>query len=475
MKGQNMDTEKIKACMVSFSDPPSALENLKRVISSCADPPLILSQVFTAVSDRPKVQETVKAIDRLKPELVFIVLPSSHLKQTTLLVNSLQEEGLKPETLAFLEDPTAEAFIDLLKLGIADVISPPYTPANVVPRVWRVLNSSRDPDAKLLSRLKEKLGLRKLIGRNAAFQSEVNKIPLIARCDANVLIAGETGTGKEIFARSIHYLGRRASRPFVAVSCGAIPADLFENELFGHERGAFTGAMAAQTGLIQEAEGGTLFLDDIDCIPTRAQMKVLRFLQEKEFKPLGSARTQHSDTRIIASTNTDLAKAVAQDVFRRDLFYRLNVITVTLPPLRDRIEDVPLLARHFADKYRKEFDGVVKDISSSAVQKLLNYDWSGNVRELENVIERAIVFSTAPIIDAENICLPEEKACPGELSFKKAKSQAVARFEKKYIQGLLSTHNGNISKSARAAQKNRRAFWELIRKHKIDPRSYKSV
>ena len=223
---------------------------------------------------------------------------------------------------------------------------------------------NKGPDEKLLSSLKEKLGLRKLVGRNAAFLAEVNKIPLIARCDANVLIAGETGTGKEIFARSIHYLGRRAPKPFIPVSCGAIPSDLFENELFGHERGAFTGAMTAQTGLIQEAEGGTLFLDDIDCIPVRAQMKVLRFLQEKEFRPLGSARTQHSDTRIIASTNTDLAKAVSQDVFRRDLFYRLNVIAITLPPLRDRIEDIPLLARHFIEKYSEEFDREIKEISS---------------------------------------------------------------------------------------------------------------
>ena len=468
-----MDTEKIKTCMVSLSDASSAIENLKRVISSCEDPPLILSQVFSAVSDRQKVQDTVKAIDRLKPGLVFIVLSSDHLKQAIYFINALKENGLNWETLAFLEDPTAEATIDLLKLGIADVISPPFTAENVVPRVWRILNSSRNPDENLLGSLKEKLGLRKLIGRNAAFLTEVNKISLIARCDANVLISGETGTGKEIFARSIHYLGRRAPKPFVAVSCGAIPADLFENELFGHERGAFTGAMTAQTGLIQEAEGGTLFLDDIDCIPTAAQMKMLRFLQEKEIRPLGSVRSQHSDTRVIASTNTDLAEAVSQDKFRRDLFYRLYVITITLPPLRDRMEDIPLLAQHFIDKYREELDRNLKDISSSALQKLMSYDWPGNVRELENVIERAIVFSSNPLIDLKDLCLPENDTCLDEKTFKVAKFQAVAQFEKRYIQDLLATHHGNISNSAKAAQKNRRAFWELIRKHKIDPRSHK--
>lgn len=326
---------------------------------------------------------------------------------------------------------------------------------------------------KLLGRLKEKLGLRKLIGRNSAFVAEVNKIPQIARCDANVLIAGETGTGKEIYARSIHYLGRRAPKPFVAVSCGAIPADLFENELFGHERGAFTGAMTAQTGLIQEAEGGTLFLDDIDCIPAAAQMKLIRFLQEKEFRLLGSVRSRHSDTRIIASTNMDLAKAVSQDVFRRDLFYRLNIITVTLPPLRDRLEDIPILARHFIEKYRDEFDREVIDINASALQKLMAYDWPGNVRELENTIERAVVFSIKPLIEIEDICLPEDKAGLGEKPFKEAKLHAVAEFEKRYIHGLLTIHRGNISRSARAARKNRRAFWELIRKHRIEPRDYK--
>jgi DNA-binding NtrC family response regulator len=473
-----MDKEKIKACMVSLvvslSDASSALENLKRVVSSSADPSVILSQVFPTVSDRSEIQAAVKAIDQLKPGLVFIVLSSSRLKQAAVFVNSLKEKDLNSEMVAFLEDPTAEATIDLLKLGIADVISPPFTEENVIPRVLRILNS-RGPDEKLFSSLKEKLGLRKLIGRHAAFMAEVNKIPQIARCDASVLIAGETGTGKEIFARSIHYLGRRAGYPFIAVSCGAIPSDLFENELFGHERGAYTGAMTAETGLIQEAERGTLFLDDIDCIPAKAQMKVLRFLQEKEFRPLGSAQTQRSDTRIIASTNTDLAKAVSRDVFRRDLFYRLNVIAVTLPPLRDRIEDIPLLARHFIEKYSEEFNREIKEICSGALQKLMNFDWPGNVRELENTIERAVVFSTRSLIDATDICLPESEACPEAKTFKEAKSKAVTQFEKKYIQDLLSAHHGNISQSAKAAQKDRRAFWELIRKHKIDLRSYKTV
>jgi len=468
-----MDTEKIKACIVCLSDAPSALENLKRIIPSRVDPPLIMYEVFTAVSNRIEIQETVKAIARLKPKLVFMVLPSSHLKQAVSFVNSLQEEGLNPDTLAFLEDPTSDVTIDLLKLGIVDVIFPPFTEDNVLPRIWRIIDGSKEPDKKPLNRLKEKLGLRKLIGSNTAFLDVVKKIPLIARCDANVLIAGETGTGKEIYARSIHYLSRRAAKPFVAVSCGAIPSDLFENELFGHERGAFTGAMTRQAGLIQEAEGGSLFLDDIDCSPLGAQMNVLRFLQEKEFRPLGSARAQYSDTRIIASTNTDLSKAVSQNIFRRDLYHRLSVISIALPSLRSRPEDIPLLARHFIEKYRNEFNSTAQDISPGALQMLRGYDWPGNVRELENVIERAVAFSANKLIDVKDICLPEGEACLEEKAFKEAKYQAVTQFEKKYIQELLSTHKGNISQSAKAAQKDRRALWELIRKHKIDARNYK--
>lgn len=371
-----------------------------------------------------------------------------------------------------MEDGTSEGAIELLKLGAGEVILPPFTEANVVPRVSQILIKEKSEEL-FLKRLKEKLGLRKMIGRNSAFLAEVNKIPLIARCDANVLIAGETGTGKEIFARSIHYLSRRAAKPFVAVSCGAIPSDLFENELYGHERGAFTAAVAPQAGLIQEAEGGSLFLDDIDCIPLGAQTKVLRFLQEKEFRPLGSARAQHSDTRIIASTNTDLAKAVSQNIFRRDLYYRLNVISIALPPLRNRQEDIPLLAQHFIEKYRNEFNSPVKDISPGALQTLMGYDWPGNVRELENVIERTVAFSSKALIDVKDICLPECEASQEAKTFRQAKSQAVTQFEKQYIQELLSTHRGNISQSAKAAHKDRRAFWELIRKHKIDARSYK--
>lgn len=464
--------EKVKACMVNLSEDDCSLDTLRRILSCCLNKTLLIAHVLPGVYHQEKIQEASASIIRLKPDLIFIVLSTRHFTLAMHFINSLSEERDGPKIVAFFENGTSEAAVELLKLGAVDVLLPPFTEEIVVPRVSRIIIGER-PEELFLKKLKEKLGLRKMIGRNSAFLAEVNKIPLIARCDAHVLIAGETGTGKEIYARSIHYLSRRAAKPFVAVSCGAIPADLFENELYGHERGAYTAAVTPQAGLIQEAEGGSLFLDDVDCIPLGAQTKVLRFLQEKEFRPLGSAHAQRADTRIIASTNTDLTKAVSTDTFRRDLYYRLSVISITLPPLRNRLEDIPLLARHFVEKHRDEFESAAIDISPGAFQKLMSYNWPGNVRELENVIERAVAFSFKALIDVKDICLPEDDACIGAKTFKEAKSQAVTRFEKQYIQELLSTHQGNISQSAKVAQKDRRAFWELIRKHKIDPRNYK--
>jgi two-component system response regulator GlrR len=329
------------------------------------------------------------------------------------------------------------------------------------------------PDETLLHTLNTKIGLRQLVGKSPTFQAEMDKIPLVAKCDASVLISGETGTGKELFARAIHYLGNRRGKPFVPVSCGAIPVELIENELFGHIRGAFTGATTSRIGLVGEAEGGTLFLDDIDCLPLLAQVKVLRLLQEKEYKQIGSTRYYHADVRVIATANVDLEKAVKEAKFRQDLFYRLNVIPLALPPLRERQEDIPLLARHFLEEYAFEFKKETKDFTDEAMQKLLAYDWPGNVRELENVIERAVVFSPKAAISPEVISLPPPEAARQE-SFKAAKSRAVMQFEKKYIEGLLATCEGNISKAARAAEKNRRAFWELIRKYKIQVEGMKA-
>jgi len=316
--------------------------------------------------------------------------------------------------------------------------------------------------------LREKLGLRQLIGESPAFLAEIRKIPVVAQCDANVLISGETGTGKEVCARAIHYLCPRAHNPFIPVNCGAIPTELVENELFGHERGAFTDASTSQCGLIHEAEGGTLFLDEVDSLPALAQVKLLRFLQEKEYRRLGSSRTYQADVRIIAATNSNLEETVRAGKLRRDLYYRVNILPLTLPPLRERREDIPLLARHFLAKYTAEFNKQATDFSADAMPALVSYDWPGNVRELEHVIERVVALSERAVIHKTDIVLPRAETSACQDSFREAKAKVIAQFEKTYIQELLLAYQGNITRAAEAARKNRRAFWQLIRKHHID-------
>jgi two-component system, NtrC family, response regulator GlrR len=340
----------------------------------------------------------------------------------------------------------------------------------------RVLRLQRQvPESERVTQaLNERLGLRQLIGESPTFLAEIRKIPTVARCDVSVLILGETGTGKEVCARAIHYLSPRAHAPFVPVNCGAIPTELVENELFGHERGAFTDASTSQCGLIHEAEGGTLFLDEVDSLPALAQVKLLRFLQEKEYRRLGSTKTYRADVRIIAATNSDLEEAIRTGKLRRDLYYRLNVLLLTLPPLRERREDIPLLARHFLARYAAEFKKQVIDFSADVMPALMFYHWPGNVRELEHIVERAIALSEQAVISSTDIALPHVGTPAPQDSLQEAKAKVVAQFEKTYIKDLLLAHQGNITHAARAARKNRRAFWQLMHKYGIDPSSLKS-
>jgi two-component system response regulator GlrR len=311
-------------------------------------------------------------------------------------------------------------------------------------------------------------------GLSQKLLAEVAKILLIAKCDVCVLITGETGTGKEMCARSIHDLSARSKGPFVAVNCGAVPQELLENELFGHVAGAFTGAKRFRRGLIAEAAGGTIFLDEVDCLSPRAQMKFLRFLDEKQFRLLGSTKVRRVDVRVIAASNVDLQKALAEDTFRMDLFYRINVVPLALPPLRERVEDIRPLACHFLADYSLRFGKEPMKFSEAAMDILKTYPWPGNVRELKNTVARAVVFCSTDTIRAADITLPLRDV-PGtghQESFKVAKARIVEQFERDYIQRVLLANGGNITKAAKAANKNRRALWELIRKHHIDVQKY---
>lgn len=324
------------------------------------------------------------------------------------------------------------------------------------------------PSPPVAQALLERLGLRQLIGQSPEFLAEVYRIPKVAKFDVSVLITGETGTGKELFARAIHYLSSRSGRPFIGVNCGAIPTDLIENELFGHDQGAFTHAVAARSGLVEEAEGGTLFLDELDCLPLLAQVKLLRFLQEKEYRPLGSTRVRKADVRVIAATNADTKGAIADGRLRGDLFHRLSVMQFFLPPLKQRSGDIDLLARHFLTKYAEHFNKPMTGFSEPAMEILLRYHWPGNVRELENTVERAVILADDQVIDVDDILIPgQPPVAEPRGSFREIKARVIADFEKSYIRSLLTLHRGNVTLAAREAKKDRRAFLKLMRKHGI--------
>jgi DNA-binding NtrC family response regulator len=413
-----------------------------------------------------------RVVTEFVPDVILPVLSAASTERPETILRALRDFQRTP-CIFVVEGCEPDEMLTLLKLGAADFITPPLHPSDVLPRVWRLVEQRQRTTTEHRA-LKERLGLRNIVGGSPAFLKEIKKIPLVAGCDASVLISGETGTGKEVYARAIHYLSPRENKPFIPVNCGAIPLELVENELFGHERGAFTGAVASRAGLLQEAEGGTLFLDEIDCLPLLAQIKLLRVLQEKEFRPLGSTRTQHADVRIIGAANINFEEAVRTGKMRKDLYYRLNVIRLTLPPLRERCEDIPLLARHFLNKYAAEFRTPVPDIADETMETLMLYDWPGNVRELEHTIERAVLLCEGGVVRAASINLPGLDAQPDEPeTFQQAKNKTVSQFERSYIQRLLTAHDGNITRAAAAANKNRRAFWQLIRKHHIDVNSFK--
>jgi DNA-binding NtrC family response regulator len=350
----------------------------------------------------------------------------------------------------------------------------PLRAVDLVPRALRLLDQARVKE-EAVSTVKEKLGLKQIVGECPAFISVLSQFPMVAACDASLLFTGETGTGKELCARAIHYLSPRARKPFTPVNCGAIPADLVENELFGHEPEAFTGASSRRTGLIQECDGGTLFLDEIDCLPLLAQVKFLRFLQDREYRPLGSTRPRYADVRVIAASNGDLGEAINAGRLRRDFYYRLNTIQLLLPPLRERQDDIPLLAEHFLLKYSTRFNKGITGYSADAMQMLIGYSWPGNVRELEHVIERAVVITEQRTVAASSIFLPGAGSSKPSESFRDKKARIIAEFERSYIETLLRIAKGNITRAAEAARKDRRALRLLIRKHKIDVNAFKAA
>jgi DNA-binding NtrC family response regulator len=367
------------------------------------------------------------------------------------------------------QKPTVEFTVRAMRSGSLDVTSKDAASAEIRSVVDRAIQHgalAREV-RRLRGEIERARGLGEVVGESPLMRQLLQMIERVAASDATVLIVGESGTGKELLARTIHRIGPRAEGPFVAFDCSALAPSLIEAELFGHEKGAFTGAMRARRGLFREASGGTIFLDEIGDIDASVQNKLLRVLQEREIKPVGGDRPVQIDVRVVAATNKDLKALVGRGAFREDLYWRLAVVPIQVPPLRERKEDIPPLARHFVGKYASAFGAHARDLSATALQKLELYDWPGNVRELENVIERSVVLCPQTVLGPQDIQLGHAVCIEEGDHFQARKAKVVAQFERAYLHDFLREHHGNISRAATAAGKNRRAFWALMRKHQI--------
>jgi len=400
------------------------------------------------------------------PDVVVAELGVFEATNTGLFLASLERAFPHRPILITTTNPDTFDFSRVLEMGASDFLLPPLRRTELLPRLMRQARISYRGDA-LVQKLKEDIGLKHIVGESPVFIDKVRCIPRFARCDATVLISGESGTGKEVFARAIHYLSGRTGRPFVPVNCGALPENLVESEIFGHKRGAFTGAASDQRGLIREAEGGTLFLDEIDCLAPQTQVKFLRFLQDGEYRPVGSHQILRANIRVIAATNADFNQIMCSGKFREDLFYRLNVLSLTLPALRERAGDILLLTNDFLANQAAITNTRGKNLSLAAISVLLSYSWPGNVRELQNMLMRAIALSDRDQIESSDLNLPEDAPAAEDQSFRAMKSRVVWRFEHDFLTAALRTHQGNITRAALAVKKNRRAFWELLRKHDL--------
>ncbi len=376
---------------------------------------------------------------------------------------------------------TVENAVEAMKAGAVDYIVKPFTPDELRIRVSKALEKKRIDAENVL--LKQELGERyqfdNIIGTSKVMQEIFRLVEKIAPTDSTILIRGDSGTGKELIARAIHHHSLRKDRKFIAVDCGALPETLLESELVGHVKGSFTGATMTKRGLLEVADGGTFFLDEVGDLSMGIQSKLLRVLQEKEFRQVGGVKNIKVDIRLVAATNQNLEIMIKEQQFRDDLFYRLNIVPLVIPPLAKRREDIPLLVQHFLEKYKRKCEKSVVNISSAALQNLVEYEWPGNVRELENLIERMVIMSESDTIDIQ--CLPAyiqgKRVCfhiatprtneELKLHKRQIRSQAVEKIEKAFLLDALKRNEWNITKAAQEVGMRRQNFQALMRKYAI--------
>jgi DNA-binding NtrC family response regulator len=475
-----MEQAEKKVRVLVVDDEPTLLKALESLLSKKGHDVVALDSPIAATQKLAQEDFDVALLDVKMPELSGLEL-----------LTAVKHRRPEVEVIMMTGHATVETALAAVKAGAYDYLTKPFDDVELVARAVskaaerkHLFDRNRQLERELRERDSGPGGLVEgIVGTSGPVRDVTRMIDAVAYSAATVLISGESGTGKELVARALHNKSPRRSQPFVALNCGALTETLLESELFGHVKGAFTGAQRDQKGLFDAADGGTIFLDEIGDIPLSTQVRLLRVLQEGEIKRVGSADSVRVDVRVIAATHRDLPKLVKAGKFREDLFYRLNVIAIPLPPLRDRIEDVPLLAHHFLRRYTERLQKKVKTLSPEAVELLCGYRWPGNVRELENAIERAVVLSrgesitpvdlppaitgrTAPLI--RDLPASADESAWLSLSYAAAKEQALRRFEKTYVEALMKACDSNISAAARKAGMDRSNFKRVLRKYRQD-------
>ncbi len=360
---------------------------------------------------------------------------------------------------------TVEMSIQALRKGAYDMLTKPFEPDELLIRVRNALSHTqlKNENQELRKQLRNKFNFDTIVGSSRILQQLLDKVEKVAVRDTSVLITGESGTGKELIAQAIHYNSPRRDRPFIPINCGGIPESVMESELFGHKKGAFTGADNDKEGLLKAADGGTLFLDEVGNLPLNVQKTLLRFLQEREFRRIGDTAPTKVDVRLLSATNSDLGKAVDQGAFREDLYYRLNVINLHMPPLRLRKPDIILLAAHFINLQNKTFKTSITGLSGEAQQAATEYSWPGNIRQLKNVIEACMTIETETQISLETLSQFIETETSGEK--KGDYNDALAQFEIDYLRQLLNSVDGNIEAAARKANMNMATIYRKLKKY----------
>ncbi len=454
-----------KERILVIDDEEDMLENCRRILDRLGYESLLESDGAQGVLRFEHEHPVVTLTDLRMPGMDGLEVLRS--------IRRLDREAL---VILFTAFATVETAVEAVKEGAFDYVPKPFSADQLQLVIERALMQRRllEENRRLREQLTETYRFENIVGRSRPMLQVYDLIKKVAASEANILIVGESGTGKELIARCVHANSPRAARAFVPVDCASLPEHLLESELFGHEKGAFTGAIAMRRGLFEEADGGTSFLDEVGDIPLPLQAKLLRVLQERQVRRVGGNRFLDVDVRVISATHQNLAGMVQEGRFREDLYYRLNVISIPLPPLRDRSGDIPLLAYHFLQKYAAQSGKDVKGIAPETLELLEAYPWPGNVRELQNVIERAVVLAEGETITpAElpaSLRLPQKvpaEIVADHLSLKKAKRQWVEAFEREYLIALLNKHQGNISQAAKTAGVDRKTIHRLIKRYRI--------